>query len=237
MRAYVLSGGLGSRLSGRLGDLPKALAPFGGRPFLEAQIEWLESLRVEEIVLCLGIGAAAVRRHLEARAGGAARVRAVVEPSPLGTAGALAFAAAGESDPFLAVNGDTLAELDVEALWKVHRAARALVTLACYRVEDTSQRGWVEVDERSRVTAFREKAGRGAGWVSGGVYACQPELVARVPRGRPASLEREVLPALLEAGEPVAAWRAPGRFHDIGTPEGLDHALRQLGASAGGGSA
>lgn len=228
MRAYVLSGGLGTRLAERVGDLPKILAPFGGRPFLEAQIAWLESLGVTEIVLCLGVGADAVRRHLSARTPGAAAVRAVAEPEPLGTGGAIAHAAAGESAPFLVVNGDTLAELDLAALWAAHCAAPVLVTLACYRVSDASARGRVELDERGLVRGFREKAGGGEAWVSGGVYACEPGLVARIPRGRAVSLEREVLPALLAAGEPVAAWRAPGRFYDIGTPEGLDEAVVHL---------
>ena len=35
MRAFVLAGGLGTRLKERFGDLPKGLAPLGGRPFLE----------------------------------------------------------------------------------------------------------------------------------------------------------------------------------------------------------
>ena len=94
MRAYVLSGGLGTRLRDRLGDRPKALAPFGDRPFLEAQIEWLTSLGAREIVLCLGEGASQVLAHLEARPGGRGTVRAVIEPAPLGTGGAVALASA-----------------------------------------------------------------------------------------------------------------------------------------------
>lgn len=230
MRAYVLSGGLGTRLRARLGDRPKALVPFGGRPFLEAQIEWLESLGVRDVVLCLGVGAEPVREHLERRPASAARVRAVVEPEPLGTGGAIAFAAAPETEPFLVVNGDTLAELELDALWGRHREAAALVTIACYRVADASGSGRVAIGPCGLVEGFREKAGAGEAWVSGGIYACEPRLLALLPRGRPASLEREVLPALLSAGERVAAWPAPGRFYDVGTPGGLDEAIHHLGA-------
>ena len=41
MKAFVLAGGLGTRLRPRFGELPKALAPLGGRPFLLRQLEWL----------------------------------------------------------------------------------------------------------------------------------------------------------------------------------------------------
>ncbi len=41
MKAFVLAGGLGTRLRPRFGELPKPLAPLGGRPFLARLLEWL----------------------------------------------------------------------------------------------------------------------------------------------------------------------------------------------------
>jgi len=90
-RAYVLAGGMGTRLQGRIGNLPKALAPFAGRPFLDVQLEWLATGGVADVVLALGVGAAAVIEHLRARPASALpRVAWSVEPAPLGTGGALA---------------------------------------------------------------------------------------------------------------------------------------------------
>jgi NDP-sugar pyrophosphorylase family protein len=45
MKAFVLAGGLGTRLRARFGELPKPLAPIGGKPFLERQLEWLAAAR------------------------------------------------------------------------------------------------------------------------------------------------------------------------------------------------
>ena len=64
MKAFVLAGGLGTRLRARFGDLPKPLAPIGGRPFLERQLEWLAAHGVREVVLCVGHGADQVRATL-----------------------------------------------------------------------------------------------------------------------------------------------------------------------------
>lgn len=224
MRAYVLAGGFGSRLRARLGDRPKILAPFRGRPFLETQVEWLASAGVDEVVLCLGVAAEPVLAHLRSRPPSEVRLTAVREPEPLGTGGAVAYAAAGEREPFLVVNGDTLAPFSLEALWDCHRERAALVTLACFHVADASAKGRVEIGEDGLVTAFREKAEGGDAWISGGIYACEPVLVVRIPRGRLVSLETEVFPGLLSAGGRIAAWRATGPVYDIGTPGGLDEA-------------
>ena len=233
MRAYVLAGGYGSRLRSRIGDRPKILAPFRGRPFLETQVEWLATAGVEEIVLCLGIAAEPVLEHLGTRAAGAGpRLRAVREAEPLGTGGAVAFAASGETERFLVVNGDTLAHFSLGHLWEWHEAREATVTLACYRVADVSAKGSVEIDDAGLVTAFREKAASGSGWISGGVYACEPAVLEHLPATRPLSLETEVFPALLRAGRRVAAWPAEGRIFDIGTPAGLDEAEEAWTADA-----
>lgn len=224
MRAIVLSGGLGTRLQPLLGDIPKAIAPFRGGSFLETQIEWLESLGVDEIRLALGVGASPVVDSLADRAATAARLTWVIESAPLGTGGALRFAAAEERETYLAVNGDTLAELNLAELRALHRRSEAVVTLACYHVADARARGRVEIGEGGRVTGFHEKTGGGEAWVSGGIYLCEPALVAGIPEDRPCSLEREVFPLLLDRGERISALRCGGRFFDIGTPEGLEEA-------------
>ncbi len=52
--AVILAGGLGTRLRHVLGDLPKALAPVAGRPFLAYQLDWLKKQEVTRVVLCTG---------------------------------------------------------------------------------------------------------------------------------------------------------------------------------------
>src|SRR5262249_14233570 len=64
VRAFVLAGGLGSRLRERFGDLPKPLVPVAGKPFLARQLEWLAAQGVREVVLCLGHGADQVEKTL-----------------------------------------------------------------------------------------------------------------------------------------------------------------------------
>jgi NDP-sugar pyrophosphorylase family protein len=229
MKAFVLAGGLGTRLRPQFGDLPKGIAPVAGRPFLAHLLEWLGRRGVREVVLCTGHGAAEVRAALgDGRACGVALAYSE-ESEPLGTGGALRHASAHVTGPALVANGDTLLECDPWALEHARWAAGALGAVALYRVDDARSRGRVEIDG-ARITRFVEKdaAFAGPAWVNGGLYAFSPLLWRRLPEGV-SSLERDVLPLLAAEGR-LAGLTVAGEFHDIGTPESWARAERHLSA-------
>ena len=227
MKAFILAGGLGTRLQPRFGDLPKPLAPIGGRPFLLRQLEWLAAQGVGRAVVLAGHGAAALHGELGDAAAGVA-LQWSVEDSPLGTGGALRLAARFVDGPALVLNGDTLAEGDPWALERDRWEHGALGAVALYEVADARARGRVDVDGTGRIARFVEKddAWRGPAWVNGGVYAFRPALWREIPDGV-CSLERDVLPRLA-AGGLLHGRRCPGRFWDIGTPEDWERAEREL---------
>jgi len=232
--AIVLCGGLGTRLRPVLADRPKALAEVGGRPFLEWLLLALAAQGVRRPILATGHLAHLVEAGVGDGARLGVRIRYSREAEPLGTAGALRLAATLTPAPTLAVlNGDTYCRFDLAALRSAHRARAALATLWLEPVEDGGRFGTVELEADGRISGFREKAGGGGRpLASAGVYLVERSVVDRVPAGRPASLERDVFPAL--AGRGLFGVRGRGGFVDIGTPEslaGAGQALRQeLGA-------
>jgi NDP-sugar pyrophosphorylase family protein len=228
VKAFILAGGLGTRLRPQFGDLPKPLAPLGGRPFLVHQLEWLARHGVRHAVLCVGHGADQVRAAIgDGQAWGVA-VAWSEEPEPLGTGGALALAAPHVDGPALVMNGDTLAECDPWQLERARWERGAAGALALFHVGDARARGRVECDERGRVQRFVEKdaAHVGPAWVSGGLYAFGPALWRALPPGA-GSLERDVLPRLAAAGQLMGV-PEDGAFRDIGTPEEWQRAERDL---------
>jgi NDP-sugar pyrophosphorylase family protein len=230
VRAFVLAGGLGTRLKARFGDLPKPLAPIGGRPLLERQIDWLAGHGIHDVVLCVGYGAERVRETLGDGGRFGVTLRYSAEPEPLGTGGALAFARRWVDGPALVMNGDTLAPCDPWALERARWEHGALGAVALYRVEDAASRGRVETGPGGRIRRFLEKdaAHRGPAWVNGGLYAFGARLWRELPlEGAAGSLERDVLPRLAEAGR-LQGFEAPGTFWDIGTPEDWERAAREF---------
>src|SRR5919197_4094782 len=111
MQALILVGGEGTRLRPLTDEVSKAVMPLAERPFLSYSIDWRARRGVEEAVLACGFKADRVHEVLgEGHEG--VRLRYVEEPEPLGTAGAIKFAAEQLPDHFLALNGDVLSDLD-----------------------------------------------------------------------------------------------------------------------------
>lgn len=219
----LLAGGLGSRLRPVIGERQKVMADIGGKPFLTRLLERMGEAGIEKAILCVGYKAEEVRRTLGDEVGGVRLVYSV-ETSPMGTGGATRLAAElADTERLLAMNGDSFVDIDIGGF--LRWAADKPAVLALVEVEDVARYGSVDVETDARIVSFREKgAFSGPGLINAGVYALSRELVlAEVSAGRPASLERELFPALAAAGR-LYGVKTAGRFIDIGTPESFEAA-------------
>src|SRR4051794_9674088 len=141
MKAIILVGGFGTRLRPLTLTTPKQMLPVAGLPQIERKIAHLVSHGVDDIVLSLGYKPDGFRNAYPDNTCAGAKLTYVVEDEPLGTAGAIAFAAreTNTTGTFLAMNGDTLTDLDVSALVALHKARGAEGTLALTPVDDPSR--------------------------------------------------------------------------------------------------
>lgn len=221
----VLAGGLGTRIRPVLGDTPKLLAPIAGRAYLDRLLDWLEGFGARRVVLGLGHRAAAVEAHLAGRKRSVPKIEVLIEPRPLGTAGALRFARRRlYSDPVLVLNGDSFAAADLCRFLDRHRRARARGTILCAAVADAGRYGRVQLDDGGNIAGFVEKDpdNHGRALVNAGIYLLSAELLDLIAAGTAASLEKDVFERL-SAGS-LAAFTECDNFIDIGTPESLAQA-------------
>jgi mannose-1-phosphate guanylyltransferase len=212
--AVILAGGEGTRLRPLTEWLPKSMLPIANRPFLEHQIDHLRRHGIRRVILSCGYLPDPIREHF------GDSLEYAVEPEPLGTGGAIGFAAAGIGETFVVCNGDVLTDLDLTALLEMHRARTARATIALHRVADPSPYGLVRTDAEGAVTAFIEKPGPGevdVDTINAGTYVIEPELLRLIEPGRMMSVEREVFPRLIGSG--LWARVDAGGWRDIGTPE------------------
>jgi NDP-sugar pyrophosphorylase family protein len=148
-------------------------------------------------------------------------VETVIEPTPLGTAGALRFArSALHSDPVLVMNGDSFVDADLGSFLTLHHAAGARGTLLCAEVDDAGRYGRVLLDN-ARICRFVEKdpTFRGRAVVNAGLYLLSSSLIDEIAAGQAVSLEHDVFERL-PAGS-LAAYAGRFAVIDIGTPESL----------------
>jgi NDP-sugar pyrophosphorylase family protein len=229
---FVIAGGLGTRIQPVLGNIPKLLAPISGRSYLAYLLDWLRRFGAAHVVLGLGHQAHAVVDFLERNTTSLRdlAVETVVEPRPLGTAGAVRFARQSlHSDPVLVMNGDSFADADLCRFLEHHRRIRAKATLLCAEVDDAGRYGRVELDQAGRIQGFVEKdaAFHGSSPVSAGVYLFSAALLDEIAAGDAISLERDVF-ARAPAGS-LAAFTGRFVFIDIGTPQSLALAGKVIG--------
>lgn len=213
--AFVLCGGLGTRLRSAIGDSQKTLAEAGGVPFVERVMAWAAGGGVRRFVLCAGYRASEVLGRYAGREG----VVVSTEPEPLGTAGALAFARgrAGPG-PVLVLNGDSLCPLDLPAFLAYAAAKGGAASVAVVDPGDRVDGGFVAAAPDGRVVSFEERAPGPGRFLNAGVYVLSAAALAALPEG-PSSLEKDALPRLVPEG--VWAWRTDAPLWDIGTPERL----------------
>jgi NDP-sugar pyrophosphorylase family protein len=235
--AVILAGGLGTRLRPIIGDLPKALAPVVGRPFLAYQLGLLKRQDITRIVLCTGYGHDLIQTYCGDGAAFGVQILYSVEDKPLGTAGALQQARGYLNGTFLVMNGDTYFAADLGALLANHKRGGAPATLALVEVpqagpaksagRSTSRFGAVTLDVRGYVTQFAEKKRSRAGLVNAGIYVLEPEIWAHFPPRVSLSLENDVFPSLAEQ-RLLRGCVLQGYHVDIGTPESYSQFQRDV---------
>jgi len=220
MKALLLVGGFGTRLRPLTYQVPKQLIPIAGKPMLYHVLDLLPP-DIEEVVLATGYKAdvvdAYVRHHPTPW-----RIRTVAEAEPLGTAGGMKNAGDGMSDPFLLLNSDVIAAVDLEAMVAVHAARGGIGVMALTEVDDTRPYGVAALGPNDRVTAFVEKPApeeAPSHWINAGIGVWRREVLDRIPPGKVVSFEREIVPGLLS--DSVFGFRLSGYWDDAGTPERL----------------
>ena len=223
MRAVVLVGGFGTRLRPLTEDIPKPLLPVGQRPIIEHVVRSLAAGGVTDVVLALGFRPDAFRDAYPSGTCAGVPLHYAVEPEPLDTGGAIAFAArsAGIDETFVVVNGDILTDLDVLRLVELHEQWGGEATLHLTQVDDPSSFGVVATDEDGRVQRFVEKPSREdapSRMINAGTYVVEPSMVERVPVGARVSVERVVFPAVAAEGG-LFAWCTEDYWIDTGRPE------------------
>jgi len=221
MEAVVLAGGLGTRLRPAVADVPKPMAPVGGRPFLEHLLEYWIGEGVRRAVLAVGYKHDMIRRHFGSSFHGC-DIAYAVEDRPLGTGGALlnSLPLLEGKGTCLLLNGDTYFAVRLRELESLHRARQAAVTLSLFRSLQGARYTSVSLDAASRVTAL---GGRTSGemLVNGGALLFQHETFRGISRPKSGllALENDLLATLLRDGRAIFGYTSTAPFVDIGVPE------------------
>lgn len=221
MTAIILAGGKGERLRSVIANIPKPLVPVAGKPFLHWLIGWVESQGETHVVLA----ARHLSEHIEDWVAAeqptrpSCRLNVLVEPYPLDTGGAAAYAARQfKAASYLVTNGDSITFVCLKNARDILDADPELDgVIVSVAVDETARFGSLDVSDNGLLRGFFEKK-PGVGLINAGIYLIRAELLLDVSIER-VSIERDLFPRWLANGARFRVAVSHEPFIDIGTPD------------------
>lgn len=179
-RAIIIAGGKGERLRPYTEDRPKCMIPVLGNPLLSFQLRLLSSYGFKKVTLCCGYLHEKIEEHFGDGSKYGVKLEYLVEETPLGRGGALrrALEHAAPTEPVLAMNGDSLTNINLGELIKFHKMNGPLATLVAVPLR--SPYGIIDVKDDSLVCGFTEKPELPF-WINAGIYVLDPGIIEKMP--------------------------------------------------------
>jgi NDP-sugar pyrophosphorylase family protein len=233
IQCVILAGGLATRMRPLTEEIPKALIPAAGRPFIDHQLGWLGRHGVTHVVLSIGYRGDLLRAHVGDGSRFGLRVSYVDEGTELrGTAGALRLARDQGvlDDAFLVTYGDSFLPVDFAAVWNQFRASGQPAMMTVFRNEGRWDSSNVIFDGGRVVLYDKDHRTRPAAdfaFIDYGLSALERRLVdSDIPALGKADLA-DLMHALSVQGA-LAGLEVFERFHEIGSSEGLEEFTRWI---------
>lgn len=235
MKAVILAGGLGTRLTEETVTRPKPMVEIGGRPILWHIMKIYGSYGICDFVICCGYKGYLIKEYfanyflhtsdvtfdvsnnqmcVHQRHGEPWKVTVVDTGEDTNTGGRLGRVREYLDSRFCFTYGDGVADLNVPALIDHHIRLGCQATVTAVR--PTGRFGTLELDQQcERVGMFREKAEGREAWISGGFFVLEPAVLDLID-GDACSWENGPLPLLAQRGE-LAAYCHDGFWQPMDT--------------------
>lgn len=227
-------------------DVPKPLAPVHGRPFIEFQLDYLQSQGVKRVVLAVGYQWNMIQEHLGDTYNGLDLTYSV-EQQPLGTGGGLLLAiktlgsawhtrdeisSDRKEHSILVLNGDTWFPVSLSALLSFHHAKCSVATVGVSQQQNTQRYAAIELSPNGRIQRFSAGMKHMHNhdiFINGGVYIIANRLLSKWEEktGQKMSLEQDMLENIVMENN-CYGFVSNAAFLDIGVPDAYDQAQQMF---------
>lgn len=224
-KAFIIAGGLGTRLKPITHELPKPLIPVQGKPIIEHLLDLFKKHDIRDITISIGYKGDKIKEHLGNGQRYGVTITYVEEKTPLGTAGPLKLAKRHLNETFIMTNADELKNINLHQLFNFHKDKQALATIALTTVENPQDYG-VAIMEGSEIKQFLEKpTSPPSNLINAGLYVLEPSVIDLVPDG-PCSIEKDIFPQIAQQKK-LHGYPFPGQWYDTGTLERYEKAIKE----------
>jgi D-glycero-alpha-D-manno-heptose 1-phosphate guanylyltransferase len=222
----ILAGGRGTRLQSVVKDQPKCLADINGEPFLHYILTQLKPHHFCKVVFSVGYLKDQVIDWVNnnwQRYGFA--IDFAEETEPLGTGGGIKNALKyTDTDDVVVLNGDTMFNIDFDALLAINQMKQADVSLALKPMQNFDRYGTVVVNEENEIVKFEEKQFKENGLINGGIYCIYRPSFLSLDLPNVFSFEQDYLEKSASFKHHIYGLQQNNYFIDIGIPQDYEQA-------------
>lgn len=221
MKAVILAGGFGTRLSEATNLIPKPMVEIGGKPILWHIMKTYSLHGINEFVICCGYKAYVIKEWfanyfmhnsdvtvdlanntIEVHECKAEPWKVTLVDTGLHTMTGGRIKRIQKyigDEPFLLTYGDGISDIDITASIEEHKKKGKALTVTAYK--PNGKFGALEIDEAGAVNAFTEKPAGDGMWINAGYFICEPEVFAYITEGDSTIFEKAPLENLAKDGK------------------------------------
>ena len=244
MKAVIMAGGRGTRISSVASDIPKPMMKIEGKPVLEHEIECLRDQGFTDLIITVSHLGHIIMNYFGDGEKFGVHIEYFNEKEPLGNAGALFKVKDKLTEDFLLLNADAVFDVDFNRMVRYHREKNALVTLFTHPNSHPYDSGLLIADDNKAVLKWLAKEDERPDWyrnrVNAGLHVISPEIFSLFDidadkigtmgeNGKiiKVDLDRQLLKPLAGTGK-MFCYDSPEYVKDMGTPERYESVCRDF---------
>ena len=218
MKAVILAGGYGTRISEESNMIPKPLIEIGGKPILWHIMKIYSTYKIDDFVICLGYKGEKIKEYFEQFDSKLWNIQLIDTGLDTMTGGRLKRIQDKIDNTFCVTYGDGVSDINLNNLVTFHKEKKSLATLTA--IHPPERFGVLNLSG-DYVTEFHEKHTGESSWINGGFFVFEPEIFDYLQNDSTV-LERAPLETLAKE-QKLSAFKHNGFWHPMDTLRDKKH--------------
>ena len=219
MKAVILAGGYGTRISEETNLKPKPMVEIGGKPILWHIMKIYSAHNINEFIICCGYKGDIIKEYFSRSDFPAWNIELVDTGIDTMTGGRVKRIQNRIDDTFCVTYGDGVSNVDINNLISFHKEKKSVATLTA--IHPPERFGVLEL-EGEYVMEFHEKHSGESSWINGGFFVFEPEIFDYIQNGDSTILERMPFETLAKEKK-LTAFKHNGFWYPMDTLRDKKH--------------